>query len=133
MTGEQPCQPVRLLALGQADEGLLQVDRSSVVLVAEMVDVDALVEEGYLRTLPRDPITRSHETWVPEFEEIDPDMEPAETDLPDGSVDLVVTDPPFFDNVHYSELADFFPDMENMVLVRHEHDQCPTPGEDQHG
>ena len=25
-----------------------------------------------------------------------------------GSVDLVVTDPPFFDNVHYSELADFF-------------------------
>jgi len=32
----------------------------------------------------------------------------AKTDLPDGSVDLVVTDPPFFDNVHYSELADFF-------------------------
>ena len=30
------------------------------------------------------------------------------TDLPEGSVDLVVTDPPFFDNVHYSELADFF-------------------------
>lgn len=32
----------------------------------------------------------------------------AETDLPRESVDLVVTDPPFFDNVHYSELADFF-------------------------
>jgi putative DNA methylase len=32
----------------------------------------------------------------------------ASTNLPDGSVDLVVTDPPFFDNVHYSELADFF-------------------------
>ena len=32
----------------------------------------------------------------------------ASTDLPDGCVDLVVTDPPFFDNVHYSELADFF-------------------------
>ncbi|MBN1550032.1 hypothetical protein JW979_01130 [bacterium] len=30
------------------------------------------------------------------------------TDLPDNSVDLVITDPPFFDNVHYSELADFF-------------------------
>jgi hypothetical protein len=29
-------------------------------------------------------------------------------DLPSGSVDVVVTDPPFFDNVHYSELADFF-------------------------
>jgi putative DNA methylase len=30
------------------------------------------------------------------------------TDLPDQSVDAVITDPPFFDNVHYSELADFF-------------------------
>lgn len=30
------------------------------------------------------------------------------TDLPDKSVDAIVTDPPFFDNVHYSELADFF-------------------------
>ena len=30
------------------------------------------------------------------------------TDLPAGSVDLIVTDPPFFDNVHYAELADFF-------------------------
>jgi putative DNA methylase len=28
--------------------------------------------------------------------------------LLNGSVDFVVTDPPFFDNVHYSELADFF-------------------------
>lgn len=28
--------------------------------------------------------------------------------LPDRSVDLIMTDPPFFDNVHYSELADFF-------------------------
>ncbi|MBN1507800.1 MAG: DUF1156 domain-containing protein [Sedimentisphaerales bacterium] len=28
--------------------------------------------------------------------------------LPDRFVDIVVTDPPFFDNVHYSELADFF-------------------------
>jgi putative DNA methylase len=32
----------------------------------------------------------------------------ANSDLPDNSIDLVVTDPPFFDNVHYSELADFF-------------------------
>lgn len=30
------------------------------------------------------------------------------TDLPDKSVDAVLTDPPFFDNVHYSQLADFF-------------------------
>lgn len=32
----------------------------------------------------------------------------AATGLADRSVDLVLTDPPFFDNVHYSELADFF-------------------------
>ena len=30
------------------------------------------------------------------------------TSIPDRSVDIVVTDPPFFDNVHYSQLADFF-------------------------
>lgn len=32
----------------------------------------------------------------------------ADTDLPDESVDLVITDPPYMDNVHYAELADFF-------------------------
>ncbi len=32
----------------------------------------------------------------------------AATGLAAQSVDLIVTDPPFFDNVHYSELADFF-------------------------
>jgi adenine-specific DNA methylase len=32
----------------------------------------------------------------------------SKTDLPDKSVDAVVTDPPFFDNVNYSQLADFF-------------------------
>ena len=31
-----------------------------------------------------------------------------DTDLADKSVDAVLTDPPFFDNVHYSQLADFF-------------------------
>ena len=30
------------------------------------------------------------------------------TDLPAESVDLIITDPPYMDNVHYSELADFF-------------------------
>ncbi|MBB4854038.1 adenine-specific DNA methylase [Mycobacteroides chelonae] len=30
------------------------------------------------------------------------------TDMPDKSVSLVVTDPPYVDSVHYSELADFF-------------------------
>ncbi len=32
----------------------------------------------------------------------------AVTGLPNDCIDAVVTDPPFFDNVHYSELADFF-------------------------
>jgi len=32
----------------------------------------------------------------------------AMTALPDRCIDVVATDPPFFDNVHYSELADFF-------------------------
>ncbi|MCX5207353.1 DNA methyltransferase [Streptomyces sp. NBC_00237] len=32
----------------------------------------------------------------------------AETDIPDEAVDLIVTDPPYMDNVHYAELADFF-------------------------
>ena len=32
----------------------------------------------------------------------------SQTVLADGSVDAVITDPPFFDNVHYSQLADFF-------------------------
>ena len=38
------------------------------------------------------------------------------TTLPDKSVDLIVTDPPFFDNVHYSELADFFHAWQQLTL-----------------
>jgi hypothetical protein len=38
-------------------------------------------------------------------------------DLPDKSINLVVTDPPFFDNVHYSQLADFFYYWLNQVLA----------------
>ena len=30
------------------------------------------------------------------------------TEIADRSVDAIITDPPFFDNVHYSQLADFF-------------------------
>ena len=40
----------------------------------------------------------------------------AVTDLPDECVDVVVTDPPFFDNVHYSQLADFFFAWQRLVL-----------------
>ena len=38
------------------------------------------------------------------------------TDLPTGSVDAVITDPPFFDNVHYSQLADFFYSWQKSML-----------------
>ena len=43
--------------------------------------LDALVEEGYFRKLPRDPMTKSSETWVVEYDEVDPDIIPAETDF----------------------------------------------------
>jgi general secretion pathway protein G len=42
--------------------------------------LEALVDEGYVRKLPVDPMTKSTETWVPVYEEIDPDHPPAETD-----------------------------------------------------
>lgn len=38
------------------------------------------------------------------------------TDIPAASVDAVITDPPFFDNVHYSQLADFFHVWQRHVL-----------------
>lgn len=46
--------------------------------------LDTLVEAGYLRSVPVDPITDSSDTWVLIYEEIDPELEPAETDLPEG-------------------------------------------------
>ena len=45
----------------------------------------------------------------------------AATDLLDESVDVVVTDPPFFDNVHYSQLADFFYCWQRLIL-----EDCPS-------
>jgi len=41
------------------------------------------------------------------------------TDIEDGAVDAVVTDPPFFDNVHYSQLADFFHVWQRHILGEH--------------
>ncbi|MGD0190288.1 MAG: DNA methyltransferase [Rhizomicrobium sp.] len=38
------------------------------------------------------------------------------TDLADRSVDSILTDPPFFDNVHYSQLADFFYVWQRFIL-----------------
>ncbi|HEY9011092.1 MAG TPA: DNA methyltransferase [Devosia sp.] len=58
------------------------------------------------------------------------------TDLGEGSVDVVITDPPFFDNVNYSQLADFFYVWQRHILDR---DGCApdattrSEGEVQHG
>lgn len=38
------------------------------------------------------------------------------TDIEDGAVDAIITDPPFFDNVHYSQLADFFHVWQRFIL-----------------
>ncbi len=46
----------------------------------------------------------------------------AETDLLSESVDAVVTDPPFFDNVHYSQLADFFHVWQRHLLRQEDHE-----------
>jgi general secretion pathway protein G len=43
-------------------------------------ELEKLVEGGYLRSVPVDPITGSNETWILEYEEEDPDAPRAETD-----------------------------------------------------
>ena len=45
--------------------------------------LEALVETGYLRSLPRDPFTKSSETWKPVYEDLGLEDLPAETDLPE--------------------------------------------------
>jgi type II secretion system protein G len=46
--------------------------------------LEALVEAGYFRVIPMDPITGSNLSWEPKYEEEDPDAPPAETDKPEG-------------------------------------------------
>lgn len=45
----------------------------------------------------------------------------SDTDLADKSVDAIITDPPFFDNVHYSQLADFFHVWQRHILGENGH------------
>ena len=52
--------------------------------------LEALVEKGYLRRIPIDPITKSADTWQVVLEEFDPEEQPAETDLPEGGQPGVV-------------------------------------------
>ncbi len=56
----------------------------------------------------------------------------AKTDLAAESVDAIVTDPPFFDNVHYSQLADFFYVWQRHVLgANGNHDAKSTRSEEE--
>lgn len=48
------------------------------------------------------------------------------TDLDDASVDAVLTDPPFFDNVHYSQLSDFFHVWQRHILGANGHQRLCT-------
>ena len=43
--------------------------------------LEVLVDEQYLRSIPIDPITKSRESWLVTYEELDPDALPAETEL----------------------------------------------------
>lgn len=54
----------------------------------------------------------------------------SKTDLIDRSVDAVITDPPFFDNVHYSQLADFFYVWQRHILGANGHRQVQTTRSD---
>ena len=51
--------------------------------------LQALVDAGYLRKIPTDPITHRTDTWVPEYEEIDQDHPPAETDNVEGKPGII--------------------------------------------
>jgi len=52
--------------------------------------LEELVDSGYLRRVPFDPITKSEETWELVYEEIDPDNPPPETDIPeDGGLGII--------------------------------------------
>ncbi|HSF40540.1 MAG TPA: type II secretion system protein [Thermoanaerobaculia bacterium] len=51
--------------------------------------LQSLVDTGYLRKVPIDPITKSSETWVPLYEEIDPNNPPAETESEEGQPGII--------------------------------------------
>ena len=51
--------------------------------------LQALVEAGYLRAVPIDPMTKRSDTWVEVPEEIDPDNPPTESESEDGQPGIV--------------------------------------------
>ena len=52
--------------------------------------LEALVDEGYFRRVPRDPMTRSTDTWILEYDLPDPEIVPAETDFSEGGAPGVI-------------------------------------------
>lgn len=69
--------------------------------------LETLVEDGYLRAVPLDTITDERE-WGLVFEEVDPDIVPAETDLPEdgapGIIDVYsLSEDESLDGTPYSE------------------------------
>jgi general secretion pathway protein G len=51
--------------------------------------LQALVDGGYLRAIPIDPITKRSDTWQVDYEEIDPDSPPPESDSEDGQPGII--------------------------------------------
>lgn len=51
--------------------------------------LEALVESGYLRTVPIDPITGRTDTWVLVFEEVDEEAPPPESEEGEGGPGVI--------------------------------------------
>lgn len=51
--------------------------------------LQALVDGGYLRAIPIDPVTKRSDTWQVDYEEIDPDNPPPESDSADGQPGII--------------------------------------------
>jgi len=51
--------------------------------------LQALVDAGYLRAIPIDPMTKRNDTWEPSYEEIDPDNPPVESETEDGQPGII--------------------------------------------
>jgi general secretion pathway protein G len=57
-------------------------------------DLPTLVSEGYLRQIPTDPMTKSKDTWVVAYEELEPETEaaaggaPPEESVAPGIIDV---------------------------------------------
>lgn len=96
---------------------------------------------GSRKTVASKPIRASRvDTWN-ELERADHGLlilngDSSRLPLPDGAVDAVVTDPPYFDFVHYSELSDFFFAWLSPVLQQRypwmAREDSSDPGEVQH-